>query len=127
MFLYLANTRRRMKIYVGHSSSFDFRKELYEPLENLPYEFIFPHDKSDRPFNSKDVLKSCNLMIAEVSYPSISLGIEIGWANMYDVPIIFVHKKGAKVSDALKVVSKNFVEYATAEELVAGIRKFTPQ
>ena len=89
-----------MKIYVGHSRNFDFKKELYEPLRKLPCEFIFPHEKSDKQFNSKDVLKSCNLMIAEVSFPSIGLGIEIGWADSYGVPIIFVHKNGVKIGRA---------------------------
>ncbi len=113
-----------MRVYVGHSGSFDFRKELYEPLKRLSFEFVFPHEKAGEPFNSKEVLKSCRLMIAEVSYPSTGLGIEIGWADMYGVPIVFIHKKGVKVSDALKVIGKDFIEYSSDEELIAGIRKF---
>ena len=70
-----------MKIYVGHSSSFDYRAELYHPLAELNLtgcEFVFPHVASESPTNSKEHMQAIDLMIAEVSYPSIGLGIEIG-------------------------------------------------
>jgi|GEM_PF-2002077 len=32
-----------MKIFVSHSSNFDYENELYKPLEKLGYDFVFPH------------------------------------------------------------------------------------
>jgi len=45
------------------------------------HEIILPHDK--RNLISKDIIKKCNLFIAEVSFPSTGLGIELGWANIF--------------------------------------------
>jgi hypothetical protein len=121
-----------MKIYVAHSRSFDFKKELYEPIRqsslNDEHTFVLPHETSDEPFNSKDYLKNkADLMIAEVSESATGLGIELGWADIYEVPIICIYRKGSKVSDSLKVVLKNFVEYSNSKELIFGIKRILNQ
>ncbi|PIR04174.1 MAG: hypothetical protein COV59_03240 [Candidatus Magasanikbacteria bacterium CG11_big_fil_rev_8_21_14_0_20_39_34] len=121
-----------MKIYVAHSRSFDFKKELYEPIRqsslNGEHTFVLPHETSDEPFNSKDYLKNeAELLIAEVSEPATGLGIELGWADTYGVPIVCIFKKGSKVSGSLKVVSKNFVEYSNNKELIFGIEQILNQ
>ena len=114
-----------MKIYVGHSKEFDFKKELYEPLRksalNQKHEITLPHEKSDEPFNSQEFLKNCDVMIAEISYPKTSLGIEIGWASANNVTILFVYIKGSKISNSLKIVSKYFLEYSNEKELINGV------
>ncbi len=115
-----------MKIYVGHSSGFNFKEELYKPLReselNTKHKIVLPHEDSSEPFNSKEFLQNCDLMIAEVSFPSTGLGIELGWANFLGVPILFVYKKGARVSGSLKVVSDKFIEYETQEALIAKLQ-----
>ena len=115
------------KIYVVHSSSFDFKQELYVPIRNSKlntlYEVLLPHENSREPFNSKEEIKNCKVMIAEVSYPSTGLGIELGWADLYEIPIIFTYKEGSKLSSSLKVVSSNFIEYASVEKLFFDIEK----
>ncbi len=117
-----------MKIYIAHSRSFDFKKELYEPIRqsslNDEHTFVLPHETSDEPFNSKDYLKNeADSLIAEVSELATGLGIELGWADIYDVPIVCIYRKGSKVSGSLKVVAKNFVEYSNSKELISGIEK----
>ncbi len=118
-----------MKIYIGHSGSFNYKGELYKPLmESLlstKYELVFPHKTSSEPINSKESIKSCDLMVAEVSYPSTGLGIEIGWANNHDIPVIYIYKKGSTVSNALKIISTFFIEYSDEEELVAKLIEAT--
>ncbi len=85
---------------------------------------MLPHETSDEPFNSKDYLKNeADLMIAEVSESATGLGIELGWADNYEVPIICVYRNGSKISSSLKVISKNFVEYSNSEELTSGIER----
>lgn len=121
-----------MKIYVAHSRSFDFRKELYEPIRqsslNDEHTFVFPHETSDEPFNSKDYLKNeADLLIAETSESATGLGIELGWADIYEIPIVCIYRRGSKVSGSLKVVSKNFVEYSNGEELISGIGRILNQ
>ena len=117
-----------MRIYVSHSKSFDFKNELYKPIResslNEKYTFILPHENSDKPFSHKDYLKNeINLIIAEVSYPATGMGIELGQANVYKIPIICIYKKNSKISGSLKVISKNFIEYSNSKELISGIKE----
>lgn len=106
-----------------HSSSFNFREELYKPIRessrNEKYNFVLPHKNPDKPFSSKIYLKNdCDLLIAEATYPSVGLGIELGWADLYKVPIACVYKENTEVSDSLRAVSTNFMEYSNDEELI---------
>lgn len=116
-----------MKIYFGHSRDFDFKNELYKPIRestlNGEHEILFPHE-TEEFFNSKDRIKNCDLMIAEVTFPATGLGIELGWAEMQKIPVLCVYKKGCKISGSLKVVTKDFIEYEYAEDLIKKITKF---
>lgn len=112
-----------MKIYVGHSRDFDFKNDLYEPLSKISgVDFIFPHENSDQPFNSKEALKEVDLMFAEVSFPSTGLGIELGWANLYNKPILAFFKQGEKISGSVKYIATQVVEYSDAEDLISKLR-----
>ncbi len=113
-----------MKLYFAHSSEINF-KEMYATLEDSfgkEHDLVLPH--LIKVVNSKDVIASCDLFIAECSLPSTSEGIEIGWANAADVPVVFVYKKGSKVSPSLKFVSKEFIEYESLSELVEKLEKY---
>ena len=117
-----------MKIYIAHSRNFDFQKELYNPIKNSPiskeHTFVFPHEESGEPFNSKELFqKGCDLIIAEVSHPSTSLGIELGWADMLNVPIACIYRKNYKISGSLKAVTKIFLEYSDTEDLINKIKE----
>jgi hypothetical protein len=117
-----------MKIYVCHSSVFDYKKELYEPIRhselNNNYEFIFPHETNDQFINSKEIIPQCDLIISEVSYPSTGMGIELGWADKDNRQILFIHKKGLKVSKSLKTVSFDFIEYIDSGDLIGKLKLF---
>jgi|AntDeeMinimDraft_6_1070357.scaffolds.fasta_scaffold20218_2 hypothetical protein len=45
-------------------------------------------------------------MIAEVSRKSFGLGIELGWANVFEVPIISLCINGNKLSNSVKFLSQ---------------------
>lgn len=113
-----------MRIYVAHSTNFDFKNELYEPLRALSsdeYMFIFPHE-DDIFKHSKQIIAESDLVLAEVSYPSTGQGIELGWASAESVPIICVHKSNSKISGSLQAVSYNFLEYSTADDMIAQVK-----
>ncbi len=115
-----------MNIYLSHSSSFDFKNELYKPIKESAlfnkHQFVLPHDVSDKLFNSKKFLKEeADLMIAEVSYPSFGVGIELGWADMFNVPIVGIYKKGSQVSSSVRVVTQRFFEYEDSQLLVKAV------
>ena len=116
-----------MKIYVGHSRKFNFKEELYKPLReselNNIAEIILPHEKSDESFPSKEILKQVDYMIAEVSYPSDGLGIELVWADSYGKPIIAVYKSGSVPSDSVKALAQNLIEYSSSKDLVTKLKE----
>lgn len=114
-----------MKIYLVHSSKYNFREELYKPLQNSDlnkkYEIIYLYDQTDTPGSTKDLINSCDLVIAEVSLNSIACGIEIGWANSFDIPLVFIHKKDATPSKFLPLLSTNIISYNDSDDLVDNL------
>ena len=117
-----------MKIYIGHSRSFDFKNELYKPLQEsvlaTKHQLVFPHSESSEPFSSKEFFQNgCDLIIAEVSYPATGLGIELGWADILKVPIICIYKNGSKVSGSLKAITDNFLEYSDEMDLIVKLEQ----
>lgn len=118
-----------MKIYLAHSTWFDFHNELYKFIRgskiDQQHEVILPHEKNDKQFSSKEFFTSgCDVMVAEISWPSTGLGIELGWASMQNIPIIFLYRKWASISWALKTISKDFLEYEHPSEISEILLKY---
>ena len=117
-----------MNIYVAHTTKYDFKEKLYKPLRkskfNNDHEIKLPHEVSGDTFNSKEYLKNADLVIAEVSRPSMGTGIELGWANLYGVKIVCVYEKGTSPTSALRTVSDHFLEYKSSEDLIKKLEEF---
>jgi hypothetical protein len=117
-----------MKIYVGHATSFDFQNQLYLPLKASElakeHTFTFPHDQSLTPWPTKNIISTCDLFIAEVSRPSIGLGIELGWANVHNRSILCIYPKGSKPSESSKIVTNDFVEYDSSNDLLKQVSEY---
>lgn len=117
-----------MKIYVGHSSDSSFREELYSPLRESElterHDLVFPHEDSDELFDSKEFLETeADLFLAEVSEASTGLGIELGWAEQFKVPILCIYKKGSNPSGSLNAVTDNIKEYRGSEALIGVVKE----
>jgi len=115
-----------MKIYLSHSSGYDYKAELYAPLkESLAQEhdIFFPHDEHEDGVDSKDIIANSDIVLAEVSYPSTGQGIELGWANRNRVPIICFYRSGAKVSSALRFISDRVIEYDNSTDMTEKLRQ----
>ncbi len=116
-----------MKIYIGHASKLNFKKELYQPIResqlNLEHEIILPHEiySEASDFVTRDIIKTCDVMIAEVSFPATGLGIELGWADSAGTPIICIYRKGQKVVESLNVITDNFIEYVDTDDMMNKI------
>ena len=114
-----------MKIFVSHYRHYDFENELYKPLResalNKKYDFILPHENNVYE-KTKEQIKSARLVIAEVSQSTSGVGIELGWADAFGVPIVCIHKAGTKPSNSLKFLTIDFLEYDSAQTM---IRKLT--
>lgn len=113
-----------MKIFVPHSSNFDFRNELYLPLRssalNELHEFILPQENK-REVITRELIKECDMVLAEVSYPSTGQGIELGWASMLNAPIVCIYKEGLKYSPALRYVTDTFIDYKNPKDMIEKI------
>lgn len=115
-----------MKIYIGHAKQWDYENNLYNPILksklNKEHEIILPH-LNDRNFNTKDVIAKSDLFIAEVSKPSLGLGIEIGRAEQMGKKILCIYKKGEKVSSSIKYVDAILIEYNDEKDMIDKIKK----
>lgn len=115
-----------MEIYLVHSSKYDFKKELYQPIKESSlvqkHTFIFLYDGNQNPSSTKDIIKNVDLVIAEVSYPSIGSGIELGWADAFHIPIICIHKRGKKISRFLKMLTNNILVYNDQHDLIKTLK-----
>lgn len=116
-----------MRIYIAHSREFDFKNELYVPIrtdeELKGYEIILPHEISNGSSNTRDFYKNIDLIIAECSYPSTGLGIELGWAFDDNTTVYCIHKKGIKLSGSIYAITQNIFEYKDKNEMLEIIEK----
>ncbi len=114
-----------MKIYVAHSKDIDYMNSLYMPLRKSPlnttHQIILPHEKIENTF-SRDIIKDCDLLIAEVSKPSTSLGIEIGWANAFSIPIIAIYESDSKKPWWMPLLCKASFEYSDPADLMQKLQ-----
>ena len=115
-----------MKIYVGHSNDWNYENELYNPIIkselNKKHDIILPH-LNNRSFDTKKVIEEADLFIAEVSRPSLGLGIEIGRAEQIGKKILCIYKKSEKVSSSLKYVDASLIEYKDEKDMIDKIKK----
>ncbi len=116
-----------MKIYVSHSREFDFINKLYKPIResilNRKHRFFLPHENAQE-INTQDIIKGSGVVLAEVSYPSTGQGIELGWANLFEIPIICAAKEGHRISDSLKHISSKFITYSDSDDLMKQLTAF---
>lgn len=116
-----------MKIVVVHAYKYDFENELYKPLREsalaAEHEFLFPHEGMVEASSTKEKIRNADCVLAEVSYPSTGSGIELGWADMLNVPLLFVHKSGVKISTSLGLLRAESAEYADSSELILHVTK----
>ncbi len=114
-----------MKIYVTHSSNFDYKEDLYKPLRhselNELHEIFLPHEERAEPVNTRQVIKGSDLVLAEVSFSSTGQGIEIGWADAAGVPIICLYRTGSMVSSSLALVAKEMIGYENVADKLGEI------
>lgn len=109
------------QIYLAHSSKYDFQNELYKPIKASllmsDYDFIFLLDTPNYLPNTKELIKTYSLVIAEMSYPSTGAGIEIGWADAFNIPIILIHNELFNPPPYLKTMSPFILKYNKANDI----------
>ena len=86
--------------------------------------FFFPHDKNKELINTKDIIGSYDLVIAEVSLPTTGQGIELGRADYSNTPILFIYEKGKEISSSLKFITDEFIEYENKEDMIKQLQNY---
>jgi hypothetical protein len=90
------------------------------------YDFIFLLDTPNYLPNTKELIKTYSAVIAEMSYPSTGAGIEIGWADAFNIPIIFIHNELYSPPPYLKTMSPYIVKYEKPEEIPILLEPILP-
>jgi hypothetical protein len=114
-----------MNIYISHSGNYDYENELYKPIKESKlaamHYFFLPHEPENINVDAKNQLKQTDILVAEASYPSTGQGIEMGQANVADVPIVCFHKTGTKTSSSLRFVTNELIEYKDTNDFLAKL------
>lgn len=113
-----------MKIFVAHSSNFDFKTKLYAPLRgsalNTEHEILLPQEGPIEEI-TREMINHCDAVVAEVSAPSLGAGIEIGWADAAGVPVIAMYEKDSHPSFSIDNAVSDRFEYESAEDMLAKL------
>ena len=116
-----------MKIYIGHSNQMNYKEELYMPIINSTlykeHEIIFPH-LNNNDFDTKKVIAESDLFIADVSKPSLGLGIEIGRAESIGKKILCIYNKKEKCPGSIKYIDADITQYSDKEDLINKIKEY---
>lgn len=124
------------RIFISYSfadrkkfKSFDekLRKFLKQSFGIKAYSFVFDFKKKT---NNKILMQSAlkkidesDLLIAELSYKSIGIGIEVGYAKARGKKIIYIHKIGTEVSTTVSGICDIKIEYKDILNLLTQLKK----
>ncbi len=117
-----------MRIYVSHSRSFDYQNELYGPLLNSPlateHQLILPFlNGGGQSPDTKAVLQSVNLVVAEVTFSYTAQGIELGWADMLGKPILCYYRQGYPASANIAMITNHIYPYKDPADLILQLEQ----
>ena len=81
-----------------------------DPVYALSPEFVYKRDI--------DALDGSDVIVADISSPSVGVGMEIMYANMHRKMVICAHERGKPLSRLLRgMPNKIIVDYDTLDEL----------
>ena len=112
-----------MKVYLAHSSNCDYINKIYKPILNDPELskiITLPHMEKDFIHN-RNYYEDFDLVIAEVSYASTGLGIELGFFYDEKKPIYCIYQ--GEYSKSLEAITKKFMEYNNIIYIIKKIIK----
>ena len=97
---------------------------LRKSLVDSQYAIFLPHENPEETFKSKEIIKECDIVFAEVSFPATGMGIELGWSDGFAKPIVCLYRKGAKISRSLRFITNDFIEYDDSDDLIRKVLLF---
>jgi nucleoside 2-deoxyribosyltransferase len=124
----------KKKVFISYSYSnrlefSEFHKSLKRYLEENfkveVYSFVydFKEKVSDKEMmvEALNQLSSADILIVELSYESVGIGIEAGYAKSSGIPIIYLAKKGIDIDSTMRGISDRVVFYKVVEDVIKWI------
>ncbi len=124
-----------MKAFLSYSfeNRYEFEKLNQSLKKFLKKQFniesyAFVYDFKDKTNNKKMMQKALSLIdksdiiIAELSYKSIGIGIEIGYAKAKNKKIIYIKKINSPLSTTAEGIADYFIKYNQEEDLIKKLR-----
>jgi hypothetical protein len=109
------------------SNHLEYQHDLYDKLKQseiyTQHLIVFPHEADKPATYSKHIIADSDLIVADISFPSIGLGIELGWAETYQRRIIAIYKEGCIASTSVKLITNEIIEYATPDEMLLKLKE----
>ena len=100
-----------------------YGKVLTEHISDGPTDYVDPTEDTTIYETDMAWLMDCDIVFADVSYPSIGVGYEIGVAEALEKPIICAYKKDSKFKRSAMLGSEHIqhVTYLEFEDLAEQI------
>lgn len=124
------------KIYVGCSLTHapkefiaaidELKNELRKSYEILEFIGLVGGTERDVFVNDTNMVKACDLFLAECSFPAIGLGYELGTALALNKPVLAIAKNDAKVTRLVLGVDHplyTFLRYGSISEIVKAVEE----
>lgn len=125
-----------IKVFIAYSFEnkkefISFNKSLKGFLEEngfISYSFVF--DFNGEIKNNKDLMDKAlkkidesKIVIAELSYKRVGIGVEVGYAKAKGKKIIYIHQKGSDVSTTVDGVSDVRIDYKNIDDLFLKLKE----
>lgn len=101
-----------------------FLKQKFN-IDSCSFVFDFKEKTTNKIMMKKvlQLIDNSDLIIAELSYKSIGIGIEIGYAKAKNKKIIYLKKTTAEISTTSEGISDYLIEYKNEKDLLEKINK----
>lgn len=124
------------RVFVSYS--FENRKEFVAFNETLKkflikngfdvYSFVF--DFNGEIKNNKDLMDRAlkeidesDIVVAELSYKRVGIGLEVGYAKAKGKKIIYIHRNGSDISTTVDGIANIRLEYKNVDDLLIKLKK----
>ena len=102
---------------------------LTEHVGNMDLSWKGETSRNDENIFNRDIewLRSANVVVAEVTTPSLGVGYELGIAEKTDIPVLCLYRKIKGKSLSAMILGNKIFKcgcYATYEEVMSHIDKF---
>ena len=106
---------KRLKIYFIHSTKIDYKNLIYRSVINsqvcLKHELMLPYTEEYKTKYVKDLIKEADLIIVEVSNPTLALKYELNVVKKVTKPILYLSLQNELPKNLIKLVPN--IEYTS--------------